>query len=140
MKMVKEVAACSVIGTVVMVGYGVAWSWVSVASIGMGAVSALIMAVIVKLSVAFEKITSAFCLQQQSWAKAKRVLTSWLILVGSKVAAMGAIVILFGDQVQFSGPVSGVLAFYLTIVSILIIESLISKTAKRYRQQPVAAE
>ncbi|MGF1696227.1 hypothetical protein L4C54_11200 [Vibrio lamellibrachiae] len=137
MKMVKEVAACSVIGTVVMVGYGIAWNWVTVENVGMGAISALIMAVIVKLSVAFEKITSAFCLKQKSLAKAKRVFTSWLILVGSKVAAMGAIVILFGEQVQFSGPASGVVAFYLTIMSILIIESLLGKAINKHKLDPI---
>ncbi|OEF07319.1 hypothetical protein [Vibrio genomosp. F10] len=138
MKIVKEVAACSVIGTVVMVGYGIAWNWVTVENVGMGAISALIMAVIVKLSVAFEKITSEFCLRQKSLAKAKRVFTSWLILVGSKVVAMGAIVILFGEQVQFTGPVSGVVAFYLTIVSILLIESLIGKAITKHKLETVS--
>ena len=137
MKLVKEIAACSVIGTVVMVGYGIAWNWVTVENVGMGAISALIMAIIVKLSVSLEKITSAFCLKQKMLAKAKRVFTSWLILVGSKVAAMGAIVILFGEQVQFSGPVSGVLAFYLTIMTILIIESVLSKVVSKRKLQSV---
>ena len=137
MKMVKEMAACSVIGTVVMVGYGVAWDWVTVESIGMGAISALIMAVIVKLSVAFEKMTSEFCLKQRSLAKPKRVFTSWLILVGSKVAAMGAIVIMFGEQVQFSGPASGVVAFYLTIMSILLIEAVIGRAFNKRNAEAV---
>ncbi len=46
---------------------------------------------------------------------------------------MGAIVMLFGEQVSFTGPAGGVVSFYVTIISIVIIESLITKSAQKQK-------
>lgn len=131
MNIMKELLLCSVIGTVAMLGYGAVWNWVSVDGLFMASISALIMAIVLKVSVSFEKWAAELCLNQQTMPKVKRFFSSWFILIGSKVVAMGAIVLLFGEQVQFSGPVGGVVAFYLTIISIVIIESFVLKVVAK---------
>ncbi|MCU8155769.1 hypothetical protein M2H10_02825 [Vibrio vulnificus] len=132
MKKVNELILCSVIGTITMLACGGVWSWVSVDGVYMALVSAIIMALVLKSSVAFEKLVASFCLKQTTLPKVKRFFSSWFILIGSKVVAMGAIVLLFDEQVQFSGPAGGVVAFYITIISIVILESAFLKTiAKR---------
>ncbi|ORT52152.1 hypothetical protein ST37_03895 [Vibrio sp. qd031] len=125
---VNELLLCSVIGTVAMLGYGVMWEWVVVDSLILAVISAIIMAIVLKSSVAFERWAAKLCLSQNKFPKVKRFFSSWFILIGSKVVAMGAIVVLFGEQVQFLGPAGGVVAFYLTIVSIVIAESLFIKS------------
>ncbi|WP_047043387.1 hypothetical protein [Vibrio mexicanus] len=124
----NELLLCSAIGTGAMLGYGAVWNWVSVDSLIMAIVSAIIMALVLKSSVAFEKWAADKCLSQKALPKIKRFFSSWMILIGSKVIAMGAIVMLFGEQVQFSGPAGGVISFYITIISIVIIESLVLKS------------
>jgi hypothetical protein len=131
MKTVNELILCSLIGTFAMLGYGAVWNWVSVDGVFMALVSAIIMAVVLKSSVAFEKFAAVFCLKQSTLPKIKRFFSSWFILIGSKVVAMGAIVLLFDEQVQFSGPAGGVVAFYITIISIVILESLFLKTVTK---------
>lgn len=130
MKIIKEMAICTLIGTVAMLAYGHFWSWVSVEGLLLAFGSSAIMAFVLKVSVSLEKFAATFCLRQSTLPKAKRFFSSWFILIGSKVAAMGAILVLFGEQVQFEGPLGGVLAFYITIVSIVILESLLFKTKK----------
>jgi hypothetical protein len=131
MKTANELILCSLIGTLAMLSYGAVWNWVSVDSVFMALVSAIIMAIVLKSSVAFEKFAASFCLKQTTLPKVKRFFSSWFILIGSKVVAMGAIVLLFDEQVQFSGPAGGVVAFYITIISIVILESVFLKTMNR---------
>lgn len=125
MKIINELVLCSVIGTIAMLSYGIVWSWVSVDSFLLATISAVIMAVVLKSSVAFEQWAANLCLGQRTLPKLKRFFSSWFILIGSKVIAMGAIVLLFGEKVEFTGPAGGVVAFYLTIISIVVIESLV---------------
>ncbi|MFZ3406990.1 hypothetical protein [Vibrio chagasii] len=130
MKIINELILCSVIGTIAMLSYGMVWSWVSVDSLLLAAISAVIMAVVLKSSVAFEQWAANLCLGQRTLPKVKRFFSSWFILIGSKVIAMGAIVLLFGERVEFAGPAGGVVAFYLTMISIVIIESLVVKSRR----------
>lgn len=135
MKIVNELILCSLIGTLAMLSYGAVWSWVSVDGVFMALVSAVIMALVLKSSVAFEKVVATFCLKQATLPKVKRFFSSWFILIGSKVVAMGAIVLLFDEQVKFAGPAGGVIAFYITIISIVIIESVFIKVIKKNPQR-----
>ncbi|MDN2480209.1 hypothetical protein [Vibrio agarivorans] len=137
MKNINELLLCSIIGTVAMLVYGSFWKWVTVNSVVMAAISAVIMAVVLKSSVTFERWAADYFLNQRTLPKVKRFFSSWFILIGSKVVAMGTIVFMFGDNVQFLGPASGVVAFYLTIISIVIFESLILKTIARRQQKVV---
>ncbi|MGR4988724.1 hypothetical protein [Vibrio rotiferianus] len=134
MKVLLELAVCSVIGTAALIGYGHVWDWVTVDNILFALISAVIMAVVLKTSVAFEKFAANACLNQSTAPKIKRFFSSWFILIGSKVIAMGAIVMLFGEQVKFSGPVDGVLSFYATIISVVILESILYKSISKKEQ------
>lgn len=130
----NETLLCSVIGTVALLVYGAFWTWVSVDNVAMAIISAIIMALVLKSSVAFEQWAACKCLSQKTLPKIKRFFSSWMILIGSKVIAMGAIVMLFEEQVSFSGPAGGVLSFYITIISIVIIESCLIKTWKKKKR------
>ena len=125
---INELLLCSTVGTIAMLSYGMVWDWVMVESLTLATVSAVIMAIVLKSSVAIERWAASVCLTQRKFPKVKRFFSSWFILIGSKVVAMGAIVVLFGEQVQFLGPAGGVIAFYLTIISIVIMESLLIKS------------
>ncbi|MEZ9710823.1 hypothetical protein AB4254_19305 [Vibrio breoganii] len=133
MNTIKEILVCTLIGTIAMLAYGHFWSWVNVEGLLLAFGSAVIMAFVLKTSVWFERFAANLCLKQASLPKVKRFFSSWFILIGSKVVAMGAILFLFGERVQFEGPLGGVLAFYATIISIVIIESIWLKTRAKQR-------
>lgn len=62
---------------------------------------------------------------ESKWAKFLRILSAWLILFISKFIILGAINYLFGEDIIFSGPLHGVVAFIIVIVVMLIAEQLI---------------
>ncbi|GEA51019.1 hypothetical protein VIN01S_18230 [Vibrio inusitatus NBRC 102082] len=117
-----------------MLMYGQFWNWVVVEGLLLALGAAVIMAFVLKTSVWFESFAANLCLRQPRLPKIKRFFASWFILIGSKVVAMGAILFLFGERVQFDGPFGGVVAFYITIVSIVVFESLLFK--KRNKPLP----
>ncbi len=63
-KTVNELLLCSGIGTVALLTYGAVWSWVSVDSVIFALVSAVIMAMVLKSSVAFEQWAACKCLSK----------------------------------------------------------------------------
>ena len=52
---------------------------------------------------------------------------AYIILVGSKFVMMGVVDLIFGDKVEFTGPLKGVVAFFGTIFAIVIAEGIFSK-------------
>ena len=58
-------------------------------------------------------------------ARFLRILSAWLILFLSKLAILGVIDFAFGDEVSFTGPLHGVVAFIIVVVVILAAEELI---------------
>ena len=64
---------------------------------------------------------------ESKWAGVLRIITAWIILFVSKFIILGAINYLFGDDIVFSGPLHGVVAFIIVIVVMLVAEQLIIK-------------
>ncbi len=66
--------------------------------------------------------------KKQSGLKDKilRGLSTWGILFGSKFVILEAINIAFGDEVLFSGPIHGLVAFIVVIIAIIVAEQTFS--------------
>jgi len=53
--------------------------------------------------------------------------TTYIILMGSKIVMLDAVNIVFADATNFSGPFDGIVAFFALIFGILIAEFIVSK-------------
>lgn len=54
-------------------------------------------------------------------------MSTWSILFGSKFVILEAINIFFGDEVLFTGPIHGLLAFIVVVIAVIVAEQTFSK-------------
>ena len=102
------------------------WDLVYIESFSISLLTAILLQVLLKASIALEHY-AAKLFENMSGVKAKlfRALTTWLILFVSKLVILQAISYTFGDNVTFSGPVHGLVAFIIVIVAIIAAEQLL---------------
>lgn len=104
------------------------WDYVSIDSFSISFAAAILLQLLLKLSIRAEhKVAAYFKAKSGPGAKLYRGISSYVILVGSKFIMLEAINIMFGNKVQFNGPLNGVVAFFTVVITILISEMLISK-------------
>lgn len=104
------------------------WEFVNIESFTISFAAALLLQLLLKLSIAAEhKLANYFKQKSGTAAKFYRGISTYIILVGSKFVMLEAINILFGDKVQFTGPLHGVVAFFAVVFTILISEIIVSK-------------
>lgn len=99
------------------------WAAVSIDSFTLSVLAAILLQVMLKLTLALEHRVAAYFDDRQGklW-RGLRYFSAWLILFGSKFVMLEAIDITFGDSIQFSGPVHGVVAFIAVVVAMLVAE------------------
>lgn len=91
-------------------------------------VAAILLQVLLKLAIGTEhRIANYFKSKEGLSPKIKRGLSTYVILVGSKFIMLEAVNIMFGDKVQFTGPLNGVVAFFAVIFVIIIAETIVGK-------------
>ena len=108
------------------------WQFVTVGSFSISILAALLLQVLLKATVALEhRVALFFNSRPGGFAKFMRFFTAWLILFGSKFVMLGVIDLAFGDEVLFTGPVHGVVAFIAVVVAMLVAEELIVRLYRR---------
>ncbi len=108
------------------------WEFVTVGSFSISILAALLLQVLLKATVALEhQVALFFSARPGGFAKFMRFFTAWLILFGSKFVMLGVIDFAFGDEVLFTGPVHGVVAFIAVVVVMLVAEELIVRFYRR---------
>lgn len=104
------------------------WQFVSIESFSISFAAAILLQLLLKLSIGLEhKLANYFKSKPGTAPKVYRGLTSYIILVGSKFIMLEAINIIFGDKVEFTGPLGGVVAFFTVVITILVAEAIVSK-------------
>ena len=104
------------------------WSYVTIQSFTISLAAAILLQVLLKLSIAAEhRIANYFKSKKGVSPKVLRGLSTYVILVGSKIIMLEAINLMFGDKVVFTGPLNGVVAFFAVIFIILIAEITVGK-------------
>ncbi|MEM8767808.1 MAG: hypothetical protein AAGE43_10215 [Pseudomonadota bacterium] len=99
------------------------WQQVSIDSFSVSVLTAILLQVLLKLTLAFEHRVALFFTRRAGalW-RFLRIFCAWLILFGSKFLMLGAIDLAFGDLVSFTGPLHGVVAFIVVVVVMLVAE------------------
>ena len=101
------------------------WRLVSVDSFTTSILAAVLLQVLLKATLALEhEVAGYFSSRSGAMAKFLRFFTAWLILFGSKFVMLGAIDFAFGDDVAFTGPLHGVVAFIVVVVVMLVAEEM----------------
>ncbi|CAH0529853.1 hypothetical protein [Vibrio hippocampi] len=108
--------------------YNEFWSYVTISSFSVSLMAAILLQLLLKLSINLEHRVAAYFKTKPGKApKVYRAIITYIILVGSKFVMLEAINIAFGDLVQFTGPIHGVVAFFSVVITILVAEVIISK-------------
>jgi len=101
------------------------WQHVTVDSFTISILAAVILQVLLKVTLALEhRVADYFNSKSGSLAKFLRWFCAWLVLFGSKFVMLGAIDLLLGDHVMFTGPLHGVVAFIVVVVVMVVAEGI----------------
>ena len=108
------------------------WALVSVPLFSISILVAILLQVLLKATLALEhRVALYFQSKPGRGAKFMRVFSAWLILFGSKFVMLGLIDFVFDDDVLFSGPAHGVLAFIAVVVAMLLSEEGVVRFYRR---------
>ena len=108
------------------------WGLVAIGSFTVSALAALLLQVLLQATLALEhRVAAYFKSKSGATAKGLRLFFAWAILFGSKFVMLGAIDLAFGDEVLFSGPLHGVVAFIVVVVAMLAAEEIVTRIYRR---------
>ncbi|MEM1453243.1 MAG: hypothetical protein AAGI22_29340 [Planctomycetota bacterium] len=100
-------------------------SLVVIDSFSVTVLTAALLQVALKLTLwAERRIGRAFAGRDLAHAKAERILSTWALLVGSKLLILGLIDVVFQEAVSFRGPLHGLVAFLVVVTTMLLGESI----------------
>lgn len=94
--------------------------------------AAVVLQFLLKGTIAVEHwVASHFKGRTGGWWKALRFFCAWLVLFGSKFVILEALVLAFGDAVQFEGVLHGLVWLIITVVTMVIAEELVVRFYRR---------
>ncbi len=107
------------------------WTYVTIDSFSISLLTAVLLQTLLKITLVIEhRIADFFKSKTGLKAKVMRGLSTWAVLFISKLVILEAIVLVFGEEVSFTGPIHGLVSFIVVIIAILLAEYLISKVYK----------
>ena len=108
------------------------WAHVAVPSFSVSIVAAVLLQVLLKATLALEhRVAGYFNRKTGIAARVLRWFCAWLILFGSKFVMLGALKLALGDEIQFHGPLHGVVAFIVVVVVMLAAEEVAARIHRR---------
>jgi hypothetical protein len=108
------------------------WGLVTVGSFTVSALAAVLLQLLLQATLALEHRVAAFFKSKSGgFAKFMRFFTAWLILFGSKFVMLGVLDFAFGDDLLFTGPLHGVVAFIAVIIAMLVAEEFVQRIHRR---------
>jgi hypothetical protein len=108
------------------------WELVTIDPFSISVLAAILLQVLLKGTLVLEhKVAAYFNAKSGSFARFMRFFTAWLILFGSKFVMLGAIDFAFGDDVLFTGPLHGVVAFIAVVMVMLAAEEVAVRIYRR---------
>ena len=108
------------------------WSFVTIGSFTVSILAAILLQVLLKATLALEhRVAAIFAGRSGAIARFLRLFSAWLILFGSKFVMLGAIYFAFGDEVLFTGPLHGVVAFIAVVIAMLVAEEVAVRIYRR---------
>jgi hypothetical protein len=101
------------------------WAYVSITYFSISLLAVLLLQILLQLTIAIEHRVAKYFIEKQGLkAKVHRALSTWLILFISKLVILQAINYAFGESVLFGGPLNGVIAFIIVVITIVMAEQI----------------
>jgi len=108
------------------------WQHVVVQSFTISLFTAVLLQVLLKLTLVIEhRVANYFNAKEGTTARVMRFVSAWAILFLSKFVILEAVNFAFGDDIVFSGPVHGVIAFIVVVVVMLAAEEAMVRFYRR---------
>ncbi len=103
------------------------WDYVFIQTFTISLLAAILLQVLLQATLIIEhRVANYFKKKPGLKAKVLRGLSTWAILFISKLLILEAINVSFGNSVLFSGPIHGLVAFIIVVITILIVEQAMS--------------
>ena len=103
------------------------WDYVYIEYFSISLLAALLLQSLLRVTISIEhRVASYFKKQSGLKARILRGLSTWGILFGSKFVILEAINIAFGDDVLFTGPIHGLVAFIVVVIAVIVAEQIFS--------------
>lgn len=100
---------------------------------------AILLQFLLKVTIAGEhKLANYFKGKPGTAPKVYRAIATYLILVGSKIIMLEAVNLIFSDAITFTGPLDGIVAFFVLVFAILVAELIVSKIYFSLKDKPPA--
>ena len=94
--------------------------------------TAIMLQVLLQITLVVEhKVAAYFKAKEGGWATFMRWFSAWVVLFGSKFVILGAIDLVFGDQVVFGGPLHGIVLIIAVLFTMLGVEELFARIYRR---------
>ena len=104
------------------------WDLVQIKPFSISLLAAILIQALLQVTIAIEHSVADYFKQKPGkWAVTARVVLTLLIIIGSKFAILWAISVAFSDSVLFTGPKHGLVAFYVVVIAIVVIEQIFWK-------------
>ena len=104
------------------------WEHVFIEFFSISLLAAMLLQALLQVTIAIEhRVASFFKNRPGLRPKIVRILATWAILFGSKLAILKVIALSFGNSVQFGGPIHGLVAFIIVVIAIIVSEQAFLK-------------
>ena len=105
------------------------WDYVYIEYFSISLLAALLLQSLLRVTIHIEhRVANYFKKRSGLRAKILRGLATWGILFGSKFVILEATNIAFGDEVLFTGPIHGLVAFIVVVIVIIVAEQAFIRT------------
>lgn len=108
------------------------WAYVTIDSFTISLLAAVLLQFLLKLTIAIEhKVAEFFNARSGGLMKFLRFFGAWFVLFASKFVILEALSLAFGEKVSFTGPIHGVVALCVVVITMLVAEELIVRLVRR---------
>ena len=108
------------------------WGYVTVETFTISILAAILLQILLKLTLILEhRLAAYFKAKSGAMATFLRWFSAWVVLFGSKFVILEAIDIVFGDRVNFGGPLHGLVSIITVLIVMLVAEELVVRIARR---------
>ena len=109
------------------------WDYVYIEYFSISLLAALLLQSLLRVTIHIEhRVANYFKKRSGLKARILRGLATWGILFGSKFVILEAINIAFGDDVLFTGPIHGLLAFIVVVIAVIVAEQLFIRVYRSF--------
>ena len=102
------------------------WDYVFIETFTIALLTAMLLQFLLQVAIKIEHYFAGLLERKGFTGKTQRAVSAWAVLFVSKLVILEAIDLFFGDSVEFSGPIHGVVAFLTVVIVIIIAEQLIA--------------